>query len=107
MSNGSANGSSQHSGLFGVAFVVADKYGPTGLLVLALTVGMWFTTTWLRDESSKNDRFHEELQQRFIAALEKQQVRFDTILEREHREFQTSLNLITKSFQDAIDRRKN
>lgn len=93
--------------LYGLAFSVADKYGPTGVLVLALLVGMWFTTAWLRDESAKNDKFHEELQLRFIAALEKQQVRFDVILEREHREFQTSLNLITKSFQDAIDRRKN
>lgn len=93
--------------LYGLAFSVADKYGPTGILVLALLVGMWFTTAWLRDESAKNDKFHEELQLRFIGALEKQQVRFDTILEREHREFQTSLSLITKTFQESMERRKN
>jgi hypothetical protein len=106
MSNGTTTSQQSISGPFTLALTVADKYGPTGLLVLALTVGMWFTTTWLRDESAKNDQNNLEQQNRFIQAIDKQQSRFDTMLEREHREFQSSLNAITKSFQDAMDRRK-
>jgi hypothetical protein len=86
---------------------VADRYGPAGILVVSLMVGMWYTTGWLRDESQRNDQSQQALIAKFTATIGEQRDHFDKILEREHKEFRSSLTEITKTFNDVMNSRRS
>lgn len=87
------------------ALAIADRYGPTGILTMTLLVGMWYTTSWLRDESMRNDQNNQVLTAKFTEAIRQQQEHYDRMLDREHKEFKESLSTITKTFNDVMLKR--
>lgn len=90
------------TGIIHLVWKVVDQYGPAGVLVLTLMVGMWYTTSWLREESKRNDQGQQEMIAKFSATLKDQQEHFDKMLDREHKEFRTSLTEITKTFNEVM-----
>jgi len=96
---------------------VADRYGPTGVLVLALLVGMWYTTAWLRDEAVRNDQNSlvmqanysttlKEQRDVFVTTLKEQRTYFDSTLDRQHKQFTTSMESVTRTFNEVMLRER-
>ncbi len=94
----------QGNGMVSSALLIADRYGPTGLLVAALSLGMYTTTTWLHEESNRNSQLQIEQQEKFAVMVKEQRQHFDQKEERRETVFKDALNQITKSFNDAIER---